>query len=296
MRNMIDNKRLEIIKNFKPIHDIFFEVLADDAAFCQEILRVILEDNKLIVHDVKVQKDVRNLIGRSVRVDVLCTLGDGTLCNIEVQRANNDNHFKRIRYNAACITASEAEVGSRFENVPNVIIVYISEFDILKAGKTIYHIDKVVRETGKILDDGMKTVCVNTKVNDGSLIAQLMQLFIKTEVNEPKFPVFTNRMNYIKNSEGGQRQMSELMELYFKEELEASREEGREEGRAEGRAEGREEGREKGREEGRAESKAEIIQEMLKDNMSIDKIAQYTDMDIKYILKIQSNMLEKGQL
>lgn len=61
----------------------------------------------------------------------------------------------------------------------------------------------MVRETGKILDDGMKTVCVNTKVNDGSLIAELMQLFTQTEINEPKFPVFTKRMNYIKNSERG---------------------------------------------------------------------------------------------
>lgn len=272
MGNIVDNKKLEIIKKFKPINDIFFEVLADDAAFCQEILRVILEDDKLVVHDVKVQKDVRNLIGRSVRVDVLCTLGDGTLCNIEVQRANNDNHFKRIRYNAACITASKTEIGSRFENVPNVIIVYISEFDILKGGKTTYHIDKVVRETGKILDDGMKTVCVNTKVNDGSPISELMQLFTKTEVNETNFPVFTKRMNYIKHSEGGQRYMSELMELYFKEELEASREEGKTEGRE------------------------EIIQEMLKDDMSIDKIAQYANVDRKYVLKIQSNMLENEQL
>lgn len=137
MENTIDNKKLEIIKKFKPINDIFFEVLADDTAFCQKILRVILEEDKLIVYDVKVQKDVRNLKGRSVRVDVLCTLGDGTLCNIEVQRANNDNHFKRIRYNAACITASKTEIGSRFENVPNVIIVYISEFDILKEKRHI---------------------------------------------------------------------------------------------------------------------------------------------------------------
>lgn len=268
MENTVDNKKLEIIKKFKPINDIFFEVLADDAAFCQEILRVILEDDKLVVHDVKVQKDVRNLIGRSVRVDVLCTLGDGILCNIEVQRANNDNHFKRIRYNASCITASKTEIGSRFEHVPNVIIVYISEFDILKGGKTTYHIDKVVRETGKILDDGMKTVCVNTKVDDGSLIAELMQLFTQTEISEPKFPVFTKRMNYIKNSERGQEQMCELMEQYAKNRVE----------------------------EAKKETQDKIIQGMLRDDMPIDKIAQYANVDRKYILKIQSNMLENEQL
>ncbi len=132
---------LTILQEQRPIDDVLFEVLASDKDFCQEILRVILEDEALIVEEVEVQKEEKNLVGRSVRLDALCILGDGTLCNVEVQRSNNDNNFKRIRYNASCITASETEPGSRFENVPNVIIVYISEFDILKQNKTTYHID-----------------------------------------------------------------------------------------------------------------------------------------------------------
>lgn len=272
----LKEKNLKILEQMKPIDDIFFEVLANDVAFCQEILRVILEDDKLIVEEVRVQEDVRNLTGRSVRLDVLCILGDQTQCNIELQRANDDNHFKRIRYNASSITVSTTQTGTRFEDIPSVIVVYISEFDILKKGKTTYHIDKVVRETGDVIDDGVKVVCVNTKINDGSQIAELMQLFTKTEVNEAKFPVFTERMNHIKHSEGGQRQMSQLMELYFKEELE----------------EGRREGREEGREEGRKE----MIQGMLKDDLSINKIAQYANTDIDYILKIKSDMIKNGEL
>ena len=37
MEHTIDDKKLERIKQFRPIDDVFFEVLADDAAFCQEI-------------------------------------------------------------------------------------------------------------------------------------------------------------------------------------------------------------------------------------------------------------------
>lgn len=216
MKNTLE-ERIERIKEFRPIDDTFFEVLADDVPFCQEILRVILEDDKLIVKSVTVQKDEKNLVGRSVRLDALCELGDKTKCNIEIQRSDNDNHFKRIRYNASCITASETEPGKRFENVPTVIVVYISEFDLLEAGKTTYHIDKVVRETGEIVNDGLRTICVNTKIDDGTEIAELMKLFLEKEVNNPKFPVFSNRVNYIKHSEGGNRQMCEVMEKYAKE-------------------------------------------------------------------------------
>ena len=100
------------------------------------------------VLSVTVQKSVRNLVGRSVRVDALCQLGTGEKVNIEVQRSDKDHHLKRIRYNASCITASETEPGERFENVPTVIMVYISEFDFLKGNRTIYHINHVIRETG----------------------------------------------------------------------------------------------------------------------------------------------------
>ena len=74
----------EKVKDLRPIDDVFFEVLADDIAFCQEMLRILLDDGKLIVTDVIVQSSQRNLYGRSVRLDALCTLGNGTKCNIEV--------------------------------------------------------------------------------------------------------------------------------------------------------------------------------------------------------------------
>lgn len=73
------------VQDFRPIDDVFFEVLANDVSFCQKILRTILEDNKLIVNDVIVQSSERNLYGRSVRLDALCMLGNGEKCNIEVQ-------------------------------------------------------------------------------------------------------------------------------------------------------------------------------------------------------------------
>ena len=69
-------EKKEQVKNFRPIDDTFFEVLADDIGVCQEMLRIILEDEKLIVKDVIVQSSERNLYGRSVRLDALCILGN----------------------------------------------------------------------------------------------------------------------------------------------------------------------------------------------------------------------------
>ena len=210
-------EKIERIKDFRPIDDIFFELLAQDIEVCQEILRVILKDDKLIVKDSIVQSDVRNIYGRSVRLDALCILGNGVLVNIEVQRADNDDHLRRVRFNASSITVKDSNTGDRFENVKDVYVVYISENDFLAKGRTIYHINKVIEKTGDIIDDGLHEIFVNAQVNDKTEIAELMECFTQKEVNNPKFPKLSGRVTEIKTTEGGATSMCELMEKYNKE-------------------------------------------------------------------------------
>lgn len=224
----LEEKR-EKIKEFRPIDDVFFEALADDIKVCQEILRVILEDPKLTVEDVIVQSSKRNLYGRSVRLDALCTLGNGTKCNIEVQRSDNDNHLKRVRFNAASITVKDSNPNESFDGVLDMYVVYISEFDIFKEGKTIYHVDKVLRETGTIVDDGLQMIFVNTEIHDGSEIAELMKCFLQKEIYNEKFPETAKRMAELKTTEGGVGIMCKIMEEY----LEASKAEGKSIGKLE---------------------------------------------------------------
>ena len=217
-------EKIERIKEFRLIDDIFFEVFASDIPACQEILRVILEDAELIVNDVVVQSSERNLYGRSVRLDALCTLGNGSLCNIEIQRADNDNHLKRARFNAANITVKESETGTNFEKIKDVYIIYISEKDFFKGGFTTYHIDKVIRENGITVDDGLHEIFVNASVNDGSNIAELMQCFTQKNLNNPKFRAVTRRFKELKETEGGLTTMCKLMDDIVNEEKQKEKE------------------------------------------------------------------------
>ena len=219
MKELTLSEKIDKIKDFRPIDDVFFEVLAQDPKVCEEILQVILEDSELQVEDVIVQSSERNLYGRSVRLDALCTLGNGTKCNIEIQRSDNDNHLKRARFNAANITVRESNPRDKFDDVIEVYIVYISEFDIFKEGKTIYHVEKVLKETGTVVDDGLHEIFVNTTIDDGSAIADLMNCFTKKEVNNPKFPKFSKRVKELKTTEGGANAMCEVMEKYLVQQL-----------------------------------------------------------------------------
>jgi len=126
-----------------------------------------------------------------------------TKCNIEVQRSDNDNHLKRARFNAASITVKASSPGDRFEEVIELYIVYISEFDFLNKNKTIYHVEKILRETGDVIDDGSHEIFVNTVIDDGTDVADLMACFTKKEVKNSKFPALSSEVKRLKETEGG---------------------------------------------------------------------------------------------
>jgi predicted transposase/invertase (TIGR01784 family) len=203
-------EKLEKIAQYRPIDDVFFEVLARDMAFDQEMLRLILGDENLIVEDVIVQSDERNLYGRSVRLDALCILGDGSKCNVEVQRSDQDDHYRRVRYNASMITVKDSDTGTDFSEVPEVYVVYISESDIFKKNRTIYHMVNTLEETGDIIDDGLHRIFVNTAVHDGTDIADYMRHFTETKIDDPKFPCLTKAVKEIKETEGGRESMCKI--------------------------------------------------------------------------------------
>lgn len=98
-------KKKAYIERLRPIDDVMFEILAKDPEVCEEILKVILEDPKLKVLSVTPQDSIKNLYGRSVRLDALCELSTGETVNVEVQRSDNDNHLMRARYNVADFSA-----------------------------------------------------------------------------------------------------------------------------------------------------------------------------------------------
>ena len=84
----------------------------------------------------------------------------------------------------------------------------------------IYHIDKIIRENGITVEDGLHEIFVNAAVDDGSNIAELMQCFKQKDLNNLKFKAVTRRFKELKETEGGLNAMCKIMEDIVKEENE----------------------------------------------------------------------------
>ena len=217
MKRSSHSRTMEFVQKLRPIDNAFFPVLGQDPGVMEEILRVILNDDTLTVEKVIAEYTLPNLPGRGVRLDSFCETGDGHRINVEVQKADDDDHIRRCRYNAAGMTWREAEKGTRFKDLPDVCVVYITEHDFLHGGRTVYHVDKILRENGSIIDDGSSVIYVNTAVNDGSAISDLMRCFMQKTVNDPRFPRLSERVHQYKNTEKGAAEMCEELERYIDE-------------------------------------------------------------------------------
>lgn len=228
-----NKEKLEVIKELTLLDDTFFEAFAQDKEAVQEMLQVILEDADLVVVDVTTQDAIPNLYGRSVRLDACCRLGDGRIVNVEIQNSNNDDHVKRSFFNVSHVLVRESEKGTKFKDLPDVVVIYIMRTDFFRKDKLVYHMEFVLRETGEVQENGIRMIFLNASKVDDSAISRLLQNMQKKDVDDPEFPKLTQRVKYLKNEQKGVCQMCKLMEKYTNE----ARAEGVVEGKTEGRIE-----------------------------------------------------------
>lgn len=276
---------MEAIGTLNPIEDAVFRKMAESIEFCEEILRVFLQEPKLRVVSNHSQHSVTSIEGRSVILDAYCELEDGRKVNVEVQNANDTDHQRRVRYYSSVLTTSLMKKGDSFDKVPNICIVYVCNFDIFGLNKSLYVIKRIIDKTEVELDNGLQEIYISP-VNDGSLIAELMRVFIESDVYNLKFPV-TSEMKLRFNRETKGEKMTEalrgvyeaLREEVDRESMKAAMREGMEKGMEEGRARGIEEGIAKGMEEGIAKGVLSSLVSLVKDGLiSVTEAAKRADM------------------
>ena len=93
---------------------------------------------------------MKNLQGRSVRLDILAVDESGRVYNIEIQRSDQGATVKRARYNSSLLDANITEPGDDYNGLNETYVIFITENDVLKHGLPIYHIERMIEETGEM--------------------------------------------------------------------------------------------------------------------------------------------------
>lgn len=213
-------RKKQLVQNLNVMDDDFFQKVMEETEVCEEMLQTILQDENLRVVESQPQKFLRNCGSRSVQMDLLCKSSDDRYFNVEVQKSDKDDHQRRVRYNGSNLDTFVTEKGVSFKDVPEVYVIYLAKFDIFHGNCAVYHIDRVVRETGEVVDNGFHEIYTNAGRDDGSRIAKLMQYMVNTRGDCPEFPKLSKRVRYFKEEQEGVKYMNEAVEAYVRERTE----------------------------------------------------------------------------
>ena len=256
-------KYLELIEQFRLIDDTFFDVCFDGSRECMQLLlRIFFDRDDIMVKEVVTQRSAQNLYGRSARFDVIAMDNNGKIYNVEIQRASEGANPKRARFNHSLIDSREINKGTKYEDFPEVWVIFITEKDLFGGQIPMYHIDPIIKELNQPFEDAAHTVYVNGSYRGADALGLLMQDFFCTDPEQMHYPELAQRADFFKHENKGVKAMCELMQKL------------QDEGRAEGRA------------EGRLEEQTSLAISMLRDQEPIDKIIKYSRLSPERIAEL----------
>lgn len=164
------------------------------------------------MQEVRTQYSIKNLLGRSVRLDIHAIDDMQKKYNIEIQRVDKGAGAKRARYNSSVIDANSLPAGTEFDELPETYVIFITENDVMGSNEPIYHIDRIVKETGKSFGDEAHIIYVNGAYRDESPLGLLMHDFACTNPADMYYKILADKTRYFKEDEKGVAAMCKIME------------------------------------------------------------------------------------
>ncbi|MDO4353175.1 MAG: Rpn family recombination-promoting nuclease/putative transposase [Clostridia bacterium] len=262
---------------------LFSEVIESAEAY-KIILEIILEREINFKGEPVAENEKRKeLLGKIARLDV-CAIGDDDrVYNAEVQKENENNMHKRMRYYGALMTSKLLPEGTiDYNRLSDLCMIVIAGFDMGGEGKYRYTVRRMYEGyPDKEVYDGEVILYLNTKGKDtagvsNELIAML-EYFEETTDDKALSSGYERiiRLNEIVSSIKANDEIGvKYMNAY--EERMHDIQEAREQGEKTGEERGRTEGLEAGIAQGEASKALEMAKAMKVDNEPVEKIVKYT--------------------
>ena len=239
----IDPRMLERIRALRLIDDDFMTaVFGGNNELTEFLLKILLSRDDIRVKSCMTQKEIRNLFGRSVRLDIVAEDAEGKMFNVEIQRADKGASAKRVRYNLFMLDSRTLKKHDKFADLPATYIIFITENDIFGQDKAFYKVQKhldCTDDNGNFLpfDDGCTIIYVNGSYRANDAIGKLMHDFFEADASKMFYSEIAENVRFHKQDTKGVNTMCRIFEEYGNERAAIAKEEGRAEARAETRNE-----------------------------------------------------------
>ena len=210
----------EKIKNYTIMDDIFMRNVLKEQGCTEYILQVIMNQKNLQVVEQTLQKDYKNLQGRSAILDCVARDERARQFNVEIQGDNEGASPERARYHSCLLDMNILSPREPFTGLPETYIIFITRNDVLGYNRIICHITRKVEEEGKDFGDGSHIIYVNSKKREDTELGKLMHDLHCKESGEMHSKILASRVRELKETEKGVSEMCRDMEEIYGEGME----------------------------------------------------------------------------
>ena len=217
-----ENKELElelryerykgVLNELTLMSDMFMRNVFKKPECTEYVLQIVMGRKELKVLEQVIQKDYKNLHGRSAILDCVAIDGEGNQFDVEIQQDREGASPKRARYHSGLMDMNTLEQGQDFDELPETHVIFITRDDVLGEELPIYHVVRKVQETGKEFGDGSHIIYVNSRRQDDTELGRLMRDFYCKRAEDMCSTVLSERVRELKETQEGVDVMCREME------------------------------------------------------------------------------------
>lgn len=220
----------DILKNLTIMSDVFMRNVLKKRECTEYVLQVIMDKKELKVVDQILQKDYKNLQGRSAVLDCVVRDSEGKQMDVEIQQDNEGASPKRARYHSGLMDMNTLNPGQNFDELPESYVIFITREDILGYGLPIYHVNRKIEEVDKNFWDEAHIIYVNSKKQENTELGRLMHDLHCKNAEDMHSKVLADRVYELKETQKGVELMCREMEEIYSEGIESGEKRGIEKG------------------------------------------------------------------
>ena len=210
-------ERLAFAKSMNLFSTPFMRVVFKDEKATRYVLRILTGKPDLQIQENLTENRISKLDTKDAVLDVIAVDAQGVFYHIEIQLANSDDHIRRVRFYSAMVDSELLEKGTKYQDLPNTFIFYISMNDFMKLGEPIAHVESTIGKRKKTYDDGKRIFYVNAGVDDESEVARLMNYFKLADPNDFSHGELSDRVHLLKCEKEGEEPMCAVTQSFVDE-------------------------------------------------------------------------------
>ncbi len=254
-----EEQRRALVARLNLMDDIFCSVVLEHKDACEYLISALL-GKKIKLLNYKTQYSIRNIEKHSIVIDALVKDEDGNLYDVEVNTGDGGFHERRLRYYNAAIDWSYLDKGGKYNELPELYLLYITTedpFEKLGLHKNHYEVVQSLNGTNIGYSDGVHIHYFNTSVkdDDNRELTELLDYMANTKADSNKFGALSETVSYYKNRREGVESMCKIIEEYGNEQ------------------------RRKGEIEGEIKGRIKTVEKMVSNGVTLDKALWFANLD-----------------